>query len=169
MVTELSGFYYVAGLTHAAEGAERRLFFHRLDDSGVDHVEPLRGLSYCSPQVSSDGRYVVLLRGSREPRADLILDRTASEGWKLFLNDIPAACHGFIHASHYVAITTLGAERGRVVAIPLATASDFSTWHELIPSQKACCERSQRSMARSYCVILSMQIPEFVFSIEAVR
>jgi prolyl oligopeptidase len=131
-----SGFYYVAGLQHAAVSAERRLFFHRLGDVAADRCEPLRGLSYCVPQVSPDGRYVALVRGSREPCADLILDRRSDKGWRLFLSEARATCFGFFDAENYIAVTTRGADRGRVVAIPIATASDFGTWRELVPESE---------------------------------
>jgi len=131
-----SGFYYVAGLDYAWRNPQRRLFFHRIGDPGPDRAEPLRGISYCVPQVSPDGRHVTLVRGSREPRADLILDRESGEGWKLFLHDIPAACYGHLDVDRYIAITTLGAERGRVVSIPLASAGDPTTWTELVPQSE---------------------------------
>ncbi|MEP7241567.1 MAG: prolyl oligopeptidase family serine peptidase [Devosia sp.] len=129
---DCSGFYYVAGLQNAAVNPERRLFFHRLGDDAPDRSEPLRGLSYCLPQVSPDGRHVVLVRGSREPRADLILDREGTAGWQLFMSGMRGACFGYLEDDCYVAITNVGADRGRVVAIPFATAADPDTWQEIV-------------------------------------
>jgi prolyl oligopeptidase len=127
-----TGFYYVAGLDHASRNAERRVYLHQIGANREDYCEPLRGLSYCAPQLSPDGRYLALIRGFREPRADLILNR-AADSWRLFLNDVPAACFGFFDGDRYIALTTLNAERGRIVSIPIKSANDFETWKEIVP------------------------------------
>src|SRR5262249_58011736 len=57
--------------------------------------------------------------------------------WKTFLPAGPGFYRGEFAGDELICATTDGSPRGRVVAIPLATVDDRSTWRELIPESEA--------------------------------
>src|SRR5262249_9402680 len=57
--------------------------------------------------------------------------------WKTFLPASPGFYRGEFAGDELICATTDGSPRGRVVAIPLATVHDRSTWRELIPESEA--------------------------------
>ncbi|MFI6900576.1 prolyl oligopeptidase family serine peptidase [Nonomuraea sp. NPDC050394] len=85
-------------------------------------------------QVSSDGRFVGALEmiDVAHRRMRWILDRAEPDrGWREFLPAGDGACSGAFVADTYVAVVTGGTDRGRIVAIPVTTSGDESTWAEL--------------------------------------
>jgi prolyl oligopeptidase len=71
------------------------------------------------PQVSPTGDHVAVIVGSIQRRPAWILDR-GSGSWQPFLDDGWGHCVGEFLGDEYVAVTTMDAPRGRVVAIGLA-------------------------------------------------
>ena len=130
-----SGFFYNAGLGPDTERPQKHLFFHRLGNEwpAVREPAPVReDEEFVYPQVSPDGRWVMAVSSEIEPRPDSIRAVQGGE-WRPFLLDFPGTYAGFFHGDRYVAITTDGAPRGRLVSIPLETPRQRSTWHELVP------------------------------------
>jgi prolyl oligopeptidase len=56
----------------------------------------------------------------------------ADTPWKPFLREIRASFRGTVVGDRFVAITTDGTPNGRLVALPLDTPTDRSTWRELV-------------------------------------
>jgi prolyl oligopeptidase len=133
-----SGFYYNASIGPDWESADKQIFFHRLGDQGRPQPEALdvRQAYSLFPQVSADGRWVAAVTSELEPRADY-LKEIGGDDWRPFLVDVDGYCFGAFVGDRYVAISTEGAPRGRVVSIPIASASDRSTWKELVPESEA--------------------------------
>src|SRR5262245_15853672 len=135
---DASGFYYNAGTAPDWEQADKHLAFHRLGDLTLSQPEPLTVReAYCVfPQVSPDGRWLAAITSEMDPRADYLKELPDGQ-WQPFLRDISGYCFGVFVDDHYVAICTEGAPRGRLVAIPILTATDRSTWRELVPESEA--------------------------------
>ena len=131
-----TGFYYNGGLGPDTEQPQKYIFFHRIGEEPPMRPEPAifrDDEDFIFPQISEDGRWVVAVSSEAEPRPDSILDRM--EGvWRPFLLDLPTIVNGSIVGDRYVAVTTDGAPTGRLVAIPLTTPMDRSTWTELRPA-----------------------------------
>jgi prolyl oligopeptidase len=127
-------FYYI-GYGPAGTQNGPGIFCHRIGDpppSAADLAARAGAL-----QISDDGRYIAALLGNLTigqplPSARYIKD-LRSGGWRPFLTDVAGRCQGVFVDDSYVAITTEGAPKGRVVRIPLTTASDRSTWTEMVP------------------------------------
>lgn len=84
------------------------------------------------PVLSADRRYLLVMMDQTAARPAYI--RRLPDGeWRPFLRDLPASCKGHLIGDEYVAVTSLDAPRGRLVAVPLATPMDRSTWRELVP------------------------------------
>jgi prolyl oligopeptidase len=127
-----SGFYFVRGVGRASECPDRRIAFYVIDDETFCD-EPLRGLSFASQlQISKDGRFLSVVTGTREPRADWILRRD-NGSWQPFLMEIPATCFGFFVDNYYFALTNWKSHRGRIVKIPLSTHAVTESWVEIVP------------------------------------
>lgn len=84
------------------------------------------------------GRMVLAVTGPHEHTA-LMLGNLAEGSWRSFLpGDFSGECHGeWLHETTYIAIDTSSTPRGRVVAIPVKTSADPSTWRELVPESDA--------------------------------
>ena len=89
-----------------------------------------------TPQISPDGRYLVAVTSELSPRADLIRE-LPNGSWRPFLNHVDGRGYGIFVGDEYIAVTTLGAPKGRLVAVPVATPQDDSTWRELVPEGDA--------------------------------
>jgi len=129
-----SGLAVNAGTAPDFERVDKVLLVHRLGRAGAARPEPIEVREpYCVyPQVSGDGRYLVAVTSEVEPRADWIRELPGGE-WRPFLLEVEGTCNGVFVGDTYVAVCTEGAPRGRLVAIPVATAADRETWVELIP------------------------------------
>jgi prolyl oligopeptidase len=88
---------------------------------------------YVQPQISPDGRYLAVLPSEIEPRPDYVKDLAGDGEWRPFLRDESGVFIGCFVGESYVAITTDGAPRGRIVEIPVAAGGDRSAWRELVP------------------------------------
>jgi prolyl oligopeptidase len=136
-----TGFYFMRGLKSASVCPDRRVSFYSMVD-GEFHDEPLRGLGFASQlQISKDGRYLSVVTGTREPRADWILQRDDGS-WRPFLMEVPATCFGFFANDDYFALTNWKSPHGRIVKIPLGTHSVTSSWMEIVPQT----ERTKRNL-----------------------
>jgi prolyl oligopeptidase len=131
------GFYYNAG--HAPDwiDADKQIFLHRLGDTRQATAEPLSVReAYCVfPQISPNGRWLAAVTSEMDPRADFVKELPVGE-WRPFLLELDGRGYGVFVGDAYVAITTDGAPRGRLVSIPVATSADRDTWTEILPEGK---------------------------------
>lgn len=126
-----SGFFYVAG-DESEQTFTWPAYFHRVGHAAPTSPEPVPPLPGTIVQVAADGRHAVLTGLMACPRWVCELPERS---WRPFVQNVAAAVWGVIDGDRYVAITDHDAPRGRVVAIPLdsATPDDPATWHELVP------------------------------------
>ncbi|MDT9600201.1 prolyl oligopeptidase family protein [Sphingosinicella rhizophila] len=86
-----------------------------------------------TPQVSPDGRRVVLSSEPHERIAMVLVDLVSRETRAFLPAGWPNECDGaWLDPETYVARITGDAPRGRVVAIPVATSQDAGSWRELV-------------------------------------
>jgi prolyl oligopeptidase len=129
-----SGFYYSGGVDRDTECADKFVYFHRPGEAPPSEPEPVRVREeYVQPQISPDGRYLAVLPSEIEPRPDYVKDLAGDGEWRPFLRDESGVFIGVFVGESYVAITTDGAPRGRIVEIPVAAGGDRSAWRELVP------------------------------------
>ena len=88
---------------------------------------------YVFPQLSADGRWLAAISSEVEPRPDSIRAVQSDTEWRPFLLSCPGTFSGCFHDDRYLAVTTDGAPKGRLVSIPLSSPSERSTWVELVP------------------------------------
>src|SRR5690606_35962107 len=60
----------------------------------------------------------------------------ASGEWSEFLPQLKGRCRGVFSGDYYIAIVTEHAPRGRLMAIPVHSPQDRSTWRELMPQSQ---------------------------------
>jgi prolyl oligopeptidase len=87
-----------------------------------------------SPAVSK----LLAVTSPHEHTARMIVDLTTNV-WHPFLpKEFDGECHGeWLDEDTYFAITTYHAPRGKVVAIPVKTSTDLTTWREIVPESDA--------------------------------
>jgi prolyl oligopeptidase len=130
-----SGFTYRA-IDPAISRSDSLIFHLTLGEASPTKPEPLElGHPMSWPASAAGGRYVLVYSNHMEPRPDFI--REVGSAWRPFLKDVPGMFRGVVLAERFIAITTDGAVRGRLVSIPLASPSDRDTWQELVPGSDA--------------------------------
>lgn len=142
-LADSSGFYFV-GLVGTVHDFRQAVFLHRLDAPPPTEPESVPGVEdtreYTVIQVSRDGRWAVAAHRIMNPVPVAVRDLSdpASE-WKPFITDIRHTVAGRIVGDSYIAVTDVGAPRGRLVAIDLDAPdpNDRRTWTELIPASDA--------------------------------
>jgi prolyl oligopeptidase len=132
-----SGFYFVAATT----GSEMApgpvgVFLHRLGEPAPPRLE-LSDLPhpYVEVRVSGGGRDVLVFVDYMRMHPHFI--RRDGGAWEPFITDPAHLCRGETVGDDYFAITTLDAPRGRLVRVPIATASEPATWSTLVPAGDA--------------------------------
>ncbi|WP_418059678.1 prolyl oligopeptidase family serine peptidase [Pimelobacter simplex] len=135
-----SGGFWFFALTGTPEEFAQATFHHTLATAETV-VEPVPvpdgSREYTLVQPSSDGRWLVASHrvGSPVPVAVRDLSAPGTGAWRPFVTGCTGTVAGHVIGDRYVAVTDVGAARGRVVAIPLdsATPADPATWTELVP------------------------------------
>lgn len=139
-----SGFYYVAP-DGPPGGFALRVFRHDLGGPSRATAEavpltPVPGLDYVAVSVSRDGRWAVAGQDLLRPEPVAVRDLSDPAGeWRPFVTGLGAVVAGHAVADEYVAVTDLGAPRGRLVAIPMTApdAADPATWRVVVPESEA--------------------------------
>ncbi|GAA4093836.1 prolyl oligopeptidase family serine peptidase [Nocardioides kongjuensis] len=133
-----AGFWFLA-LTGTPEEFVQATFHHSLT-TGATVVEPVPvpegSREYTLVQPSPDGRWLVAAHRVGSPVPVAVRDLASpGSGWRPFVTACTGTVAGHVVGDRYVAVTDVGAARGRVVAIPLdsLSADDASTWEELVP------------------------------------
>ncbi len=84
--------------------------------------------------TSSDGRWAAVMANQGAPRP-LWIRRMDGDTWSRFLPDAAAMYKGAFVGNEYWAITDDISGWCRLVAIPLDTSEDRSTWREIVPAR----------------------------------
>lgn len=130
-----SGFTYRA-IDPAVSKSDSLIFHLTLGEAPPTKPEPLELSHPMSwPASAAGGRYVLVYSNHMEPRPDFI--REIGGAWRPLLKDVPGMFRGVVLGERFIAITTDGAARGRLVSIPLCSPSERSTWQELVPGSDA--------------------------------
>ncbi|MFI6816886.1 prolyl oligopeptidase family serine peptidase [Nonomuraea sp. NPDC050328] len=132
-----SGFTFFA-LTGTPEEFRQAVFTHRL--GGPTKLEeipvPAGSREYTLVQMTPGSRWAVAAHRVGSPIPVAVRDLSeAGAPWRPFVTDCAGTVAGHVIGDHYVAVTDVGAARGRVVAIPLDAADpgDPGQWIELVP------------------------------------
>jgi prolyl oligopeptidase len=142
-LADSSGFYYTA-LTGTAGTFEQGVFFHR--PGYPPPIEPVpipfpkASRDYRAVTISRCGRWAVAIHRLFTPTPVAFLDLTdGARDWQPFITDLDGTVAGHVLGNHYVAVTTVNAPRGRIVAIPLdsSTPNDPASWKEIVPESEA--------------------------------
>lgn len=122
------GFWYSA--REVLDGSfEFRIYEHLLGSDADTLLSAPRGLMDPRVLASDDGRHLVLRTGNTEQRCDWVL--TDGE-LRPLLRDLPGGFNGVVHGADLIAVVDHDAPRGRLVRIPIESASDTTTWVELV-------------------------------------
>jgi len=133
-----SGFWFLA-LTGAPEEFAQATFHHDLAN-GATVIEPVPvpegSREYTLIQPSPDGRWLVAAHRVGSPIPVAVRDLTSpGSPWRPFVISHSGTVAGHVVGDRYVAVTDVGAARGRLVAIPLDAPDpdDPGCWEELLP------------------------------------
>jgi prolyl oligopeptidase len=134
-----SGGFWFFALTGTPEEFAQATFHHDLA-SATTVVEPVPvpagSREYTLVQPSTDGRWLVASHRVGSPIPIAVRDLAEPGGaWRPFVTDCAGTVAGHVVGDRYLAVTDVGAARGRLVAIPLdsATPNDPGSWAELLP------------------------------------
>lgn len=96
---------------------------------------------YRAVVAAADGRHVVAVQGLFDPVPVAVaeLDDPTNLGWREFVTDASLNLPGFLVGDEWIAVTDVGAPRGRVVAIGLDSTApnDPGVWHTIVPESDA--------------------------------
>jgi prolyl oligopeptidase len=141
-LADSGGFFFTAIDGSAVDFAATVYLHRRLPEPTTIALNiPWTGSrSYRMVSVSRDGRYAVATERLQNP----IPVATARLGedtlqWRPFITGTDGTVAGHVIGDSYVAVTDVGAHRGRLVSIPLEAqnAADPSHWKELVPESEA--------------------------------
>jgi len=135
-----SGFHYFA-LTGSAQAFAQAVFRYRLGDpDGIveDVPVPEGSREYTYVESSPDGHWEVASHRVGSPIPVAVRDVRAGDAWRPFVTDCAGTIAGHVVGEDLVAVTDVGAPRGRLVAIPLDSPApgDPATWRELLPESE---------------------------------
>ncbi|MDH0868282.1 prolyl oligopeptidase family serine peptidase [Mitsuaria sp. GD03876] len=115
-----------------------RIFEQRLDEGLARSVLPLsHGSVMVVPHVTADGRYAVIAEDQAALHPTYLKRLDGAGDWAPFLDASFGRVKGTVVGDEYIAVTTDGAPRGKVVAIPLGSPRDRATWREILPESRA--------------------------------
>jgi len=127
-----SGFFF-AGIDGKAVDLSQRVWLHRAGDTTEVAVPWLPGSDYRMVVVSRDGRHAVAVQRMMDP-VPVAVARLDELVWRPFLTDVEGSVAGHLLGDAWIAVTDVGAPRGRLVRIPLSSPS---AWEELVPESDA--------------------------------
>ena len=122
-----SGFFFT-GIDGTAVDLLQRVWLHRGGTTSEVDVPWLPGSDYRMVVVSRDGRHAVAVQRMMDP-IPVAVARLDDLVWHPFLTDVEGSVAGYLLDDAWVAVTDVGAPRGRLVRIPLASPS---AWEELV-------------------------------------
>lgn len=137
-----SGFFFTA-IAGAAADFRQTVYLHRLASSQNPlpvEVSWSREKDWRMVVVSRDGCHAVALEGLTHPIPIAIAKLgKAPPHWRPFVTDLVGTLAGHIVDGQYIAVTDVGARRGRLVAVSLDsdTPNDPASWQELVPESEA--------------------------------
>ena len=115
----------------------RRIYRHRLGEPWADDelvwAELPTPESWADVATSPDGRFALVTALVGWSRTDLHLRDEQSGEWRTLIEGVDAITYARFDGSRLVAVTTLDAPRGRVVAIPLDRVVPPEEWTTLVP------------------------------------
>jgi prolyl oligopeptidase len=126
----------------------RRVYEHHLGTPWTDDMLVWDDLpnpqAWADVQVGRDGRYALVTVLVGWARTDVHLYEFASKSWRTLVSGEAALTYLEIDDDRLVGHTTLGAPKGRVVAVPFDAASS-DDWSTLVPESEAVVEGVHRS------------------------
>ncbi len=132
-----SGFFFLA-VDRAT--MRRQVMRHDRGDSPTTTPTSLPvSLDYTQVTVSPQGRWAVAHQALMEPSPIALLDlEDPNADWRPFVTEVRGTLVGHVIGDRYLAVTSVGAPRGRVVAIPLDTRepNDATSWIEIVPESE---------------------------------
>jgi prolyl oligopeptidase len=141
-LADSSGFFFTA-IEGPAIAFEQHVYLHRRLPTPTTQrveVEWSKSADYRLVVVSRDGRFAVALERCLNPIPVAIADLSERPlRWRRFITSVCGTVAGEIVGDRYIAVTDIGAKRGRVVSIPIACEdpSDDRNWQELVPESEA--------------------------------
>lgn len=129
-----SGLYYYGGVARATENAVGRIFSWTVGAPRPREAAAFESTERSfSPHVSACGRYVAVTGSFICPRLMHLLDRETGVWTDVFPQAQDERFSGTFVGDRYVAVTTIGADRGRLVSAPLDQLENPDAWDELVP------------------------------------
>jgi len=133
-----STFFYSR---HQSDAYHRMIYRHELGQPWSDDELVWGDLPNPEawPEVlaSADGRFLLVTVEVGWARTDVHLYETATGSWRTLVAGVEVTTRGRFDGDRLVAVTTLDAPRGRVVAIPLDEPVGPDGWTVLVPEGRA--------------------------------
>jgi prolyl oligopeptidase len=141
-----SGFFFTA-IHGAAVDFKQQIYLHRRAPQpstvAIDGIAWTEAKDYRMIVVSRDGRHAVAIERQRKPVPIAVATLEASGEsplrWRPFVTDVAGTLAGHVIGDQYIAVTDIGAPRGRLVAIDLHDRDPNNSrhWRELVRESEA--------------------------------
>ncbi|MFE4831194.1 prolyl oligopeptidase family serine peptidase [Streptomyces sp. NPDC056672] len=138
-----SGFFFT-GVDGTSTEWTQSVWLHRRQTPSTTVVDaPWQSHgSYRTVVVSRDGRHLIAVERLADPVPIAVAplgDDPGAVEWIPFINEVDGTVVGHLIGDEWIAVTDIGAPRGRVVSVRLdsPTPNDPSSWKELVPESDA--------------------------------
>ncbi len=125
-----TGFYARHSDRPLPDGIHPRVALHHLGGPTV-HDDDLVGASKVVVALPTGD--ALLVEGLGPTQTPTAIKRPGSDRWQPLLEPDAGSLVGMVLGDDLVGVTSIAADRGRVVSIPIDTAADRATWTELVP------------------------------------
>ena len=137
-----SGFFFCA-LTGASADFTQEMYLHRripMPTTAQLDIAWTRAKDWRMVTVSRDGQYAVAVDRAKSPIPVAVAAlRDSPLKWRPFITSIERTVAGHLLGDRYIAVTDVGAPRGRLVGIPLNAEdpNDPECWQDLVDESEA--------------------------------
>ncbi|WP_025038471.1 prolyl oligopeptidase family serine peptidase [Bradyrhizobium sp. DOA9] len=130
-----SGFYFT-GLPNGSVDGGFEVFLHDLTSkhSRRAEIDWPHEAEYRGVFIRPGTTWAIAVQGLSDPVPIAVLDLADPHAkWRSFIPEAEGGLPGQVFADQYIAVTFVGADRGRIVSIPLAGDGSVDTWREIVP------------------------------------
>ncbi|MET4803859.1 prolyl oligopeptidase family serine peptidase [Bradyrhizobium sp. LB11.1] len=128
--------FYFTGLPNRSVDGGFEVFLHDLKSkhTGLADIIWPQKADYRGVFIRPGTTWAIAVQGLSDPVPIAVLDLADPHAqWRSFVRGAEGGLPGQVFGDRYIAVTFVGANRGRIVSIPLSGDGSTDTWREIVP------------------------------------